>query len=50
MVYSVEDPTIAAVDSEGRITGLSEGVTTLTATMLPSGRSTSVRVSVDGAR
>ena len=50
VVYSVEDPTIAAVDSEGRITGLSEGVTTLTATMLPSGRSTSVRVSVDGAR
>ena len=47
VVYTVDDPSIAAVDDEGRVTGLSTGTTTLTATLLPSGRTKSVRVKVD---
>ena len=50
VVYSVEDPSIAVVDEAGSVTGLSQGTTTLTATILPSGRSVSVQVRVDGGR
>ena len=45
-VYSVDDPSIAAVDAEGNVTGLAAGTTTVTATMIPSGRSASVKVKV----
>ena len=47
VVYTVDDPSIAAVDDDGRVTGLSAGTTTLTATLLPSGRTRSVLVKVD---
>ena len=50
VVYSVDDPTIAVVDDEGNITGLAEGTTALTATILPSGRTVSIQVNVDGGR
>jgi len=46
VVYTVEDPAIAEVDENGVVTGLSVGSTTLTATLLPSGRSVSVPVQV----
>ncbi len=46
-VYSVADPSIASVDGDGNVTALSEGTTTLTATVLPSGRTASVRVTVE---
>ena len=46
VVYTVDDPSIAAVDDEGKVTGLSDGTTTLTATLMPSGRTKSVRVKV----
>ena len=46
VVYSVKDPTVATVSAEGELTGLAEGTTTLTATLLPSGRSVSVPVKV----
>ena len=48
VLYSVDNPAIASVDAEGNITGLARGITTLTATMLPSGRKTSVKVNVGG--
>ena len=46
--YSVADPSIASVDAEGNVTGLANGTTTLTATMLPSGRTKSVKIQVGG--
>ena len=46
VVYSVEDPRIAVVDEDGNVTGLSEGTTTLTATILPSGSSVTITVMV----
>lgn len=46
VVYSVEDPRIAVVDEDGNVTGLSEGTTTLTATILPSGSSVTITVKV----
>ena len=50
VVYSVADPSVAYVDTEGELMGLTTGSTTLTATLLPYGRSVSVPVSVDGAQ
>ena len=50
VAYSVDDPTIAVVDDKGNVTGLAEGTTTLTATLLPSGASVSIQVNVDGGR
>ena len=49
VVYSVDDPAVAMVDNEGNVTGLSDGTTTLTATLLPSGRTVSVPVTVTGS-
>ena len=48
VLYSVDDPSVASVDGEGRVTGLSTGTATLTATLMPSGRSESVRIKVGG--
>ena len=47
-LYSVADPAIASVDENGAVTGLSNGTTTLTATLMPSGRSVEIRVTVSG--
>ena len=46
-VYSIADPGVASVDESGNVTGLSDGTTTLTATILPSGRQTSIQVTVN---
>ena len=46
VIYSVADPGVAAVDAKGNVTGLAAGTTTVTATMLPSGRSASVKIKV----
>ena len=46
VVYTVDDPSVATVDAEGNVTGLSAGTTTLTATLLPSGRTKSVKIKV----
>ena len=46
VLYNVADPSIAAVDADGTVTGISNGTTTLTATLLPSGRSVSIKVKV----
>ena len=46
VIYSVDDPSVASVDADGNVTALDVGKTTLTATLLPSGRSTSVRLVV----
>ena len=48
VVYTVDDPTIASVSADGTLMGLSNGVTVLTATLLPYGTKKSVRVSVSG--
>ena len=48
VIYNVADPSIAAVSSDGELMGLSAGMTTVTATLLPSGRTTSVPVAVSG--
>ena len=50
VVYSVDDPTIAVVDDKGNVTGLADGTTTLTATLLPSGASVSIQVNVGSGR
>ena len=51
VIYSVSDPSIASVDAEGNVTALDAGKTTLTATLLPSGRSKSVQLVVgDGCK
>ena len=47
--YSVADPSITSVDENGSVTGLSAGITTLTATLLPSGRSVETTVTVSPA-
>ena len=44
----MDDPSVASVDAEGKVTGLSAGAATLTATMLPSGRSVSVPLKITG--
>ena len=46
--YSVADPSIASVDENGNVIGLSNGTTTLTATLMPSGRTVEIRVTVSG--
>ncbi|MBE6723782.1 MAG: hypothetical protein E7576_01090 [Ruminococcaceae bacterium] len=46
VLYTVDDPTVAAVDKDGRVTGFSSGTTTLTATMISSGQSVSIPVTV----
>ena len=46
--YAVDDPSIASVDAEGKVTGLSAGAANLTATMLPSGRSVSIPLKITG--
>ena len=46
VVYSVEDNSIADVDEQGNVTARGTGTTTLTATLLPSGRSTDIKVKV----
>ncbi|MBR4132712.1 MAG: S-layer homology domain-containing protein, partial [Oscillospiraceae bacterium] len=46
VLYAVADPSIASVDAEGNVTGLADGVTTLTATIMPSGRTKRVQVQV----
>ena len=50
VVYTVDDPTIAVVDDKGNVTGLADGTTTLTATLLPSGASVSIQVNVGSGR
>lgn len=50
VIYTVDDPNIASVDAAGNLTGLMNGTTTLTATLLPSGTSVSITVKVgDGS-
>lgn len=44
VLYTVADPSIASVDASGNVTALGNGETELTATLLPSGRSVSIRV------
>ena len=46
--YSVSDPAVASVDENGVVTGISEGTATLTATLMPSGRTVEIRVTVSG--
>ena len=46
VVYSVADPSIATVDESGNVTGLKNGTTTLTATLLPYGSAVSTTVKV----
>ena len=46
VVYSVADPSIATVDERGNVTGLKNGTTTLTATLLPYGSAVSTTVKV----
>ena len=46
-IYSVADPSVANVDENGAVTGLSSGVTTVRATMLPSGVSAEQQVVVE---
>ncbi|MBQ7624947.1 MAG: Ig-like domain-containing protein [Clostridia bacterium] len=48
VLYSVEDPSVATVSENGVVSGVKNGTTTLTATLLPSGRQTSVDVTVTG--
>lgn len=45
ITYTVEDPAIAQVDPQGRVTGLSHGITTVTAT-LPGGHRAACQVEV----
>ncbi|HAG04226.1 MAG TPA: hypothetical protein DCG28_02190 [Lachnospiraceae bacterium] len=48
-IYTVADPNIASVDENGNVTGLSNGTTTLTATVMPSGVSETAVITVVGA-
>ncbi len=48
IIYRVDDSSIARVDAEGNVTALGAGTTTLTATLLPSGTSTSIPLTVSG--
>ncbi len=47
--YAVDDTSVASVDAEGNVTALGVGETELTATLMPSGRSVSIRVKVTPA-
>ena len=49
VVYSVDDASVASVSPEGVVTGLEAGTATLTATLLPSGRTASVKLTVNEA-
>ena len=46
VLYTVSDPGIACVGADGTVTALGIGETDLTATLLPSGRSVSIRIKV----
>ena len=46
VIYTVADPNVAEVDETGNVTAVNAGSTTLTATLLPSGRSASIQVTV----
>lgn len=48
IVYSVDDTSVASVDENGVITALGKGITTVTATLLPSGRTISITLTVLG--
>ncbi|MBQ3708113.1 MAG: S-layer homology domain-containing protein [Clostridia bacterium] len=48
VLYTVDDPSVAMVDKDGNVTGISSGTTTLTATMLSSGQTVSIPVTVEG--
>ncbi len=50
VVYTVDDPSIASVKEDGTVKGIKNGTTELTATILPSGRSTSVELNVSGIK
>ena len=47
VVYTTDDPNVAEVDENGNVTAVAGGTTTLTATVLPSGRSESITVTVN---
>ena len=47
VVYSVADPGIAVVDEQGKVTGVANGNTVLTATLLPSGRTVKTMIFVE---
>ena len=46
VLYTVDDPSVAMVDRDGRVIGVSSGTTTLTATMISSGQSVSIELTV----
>ena len=48
IIYTVDDPNVAEVSEDGTVTAVSGGTTTLTATLLPSNRSVSIKVTVSG--
>ncbi len=48
VVYSSDDASVMNVDENGNVTAVGSGTATLTATLLPSGRETSVQVRVLG--
>ena len=48
VVYTTADPNVAEVDEQGSVSGVGNGTTTLTATLMPSGRSVSIPVTVTG--
>ena len=50
VVYTVDDPSVASVTEDGKVTGIKNGTTKLTATLLPSGKTTSVDLSVSGIK
>ena len=49
VIYTTADPNVAEVDEDGNVTGIANGTTTLTATVLPSGRSASITVTVSAS-
>ncbi|MBQ9598879.1 MAG: S-layer homology domain-containing protein, partial [Clostridia bacterium] len=50
VVYSVADPAVASVTENGEVKGIKNGETELIATLLPSGKSTSVALNVSGIK
>ena len=46
VLYTVANPDIATVEADGTVTGISNGSTVLTATLLPSGKTAEIRVNV----
>ena len=49
VLYTVDDPSVAMVDKDGNVTGVSSGTTTLTATMISSGQTVSIPLTVSEA-